>query len=138
MKSPISGGCACGAIRYESTAEPLLMLHCHCRDCQRSSGGPFASFVVVPKEAFKLLQGSLRFYDTPSQAGGKTHRGFCADCGSPILGNPDAAPSIVAIRAASLDDPGWFAPQMDVWTSDAQPWDQMNPVLPKHELYPPS
>lgn len=93
---------------------------------------------MVPKEAFKLVQGSLRFYDTPSQAGGKTHRGFCADCGSPILGNPDAAPSIVAIRAASLDDPGWFAPQMDVWTSDAQPWDQMNPVLPKHELYPPS
>src|SRR5437667_12391973 len=56
---PFSGGCACGAIRYESTAEPVMMLHCHCRDCQRSSGGPFSSFVIVPTEAFKLLQGSL-------------------------------------------------------------------------------
>ena len=136
MKIPFSGGCACGAIRYESTAEPVLMLHCHCRDCQRSSGGPFAPFVVVPKEGFKLVQGSLHFYDSPSEAGGAVHRGFCPACGSPILGKPDAASHLVAIRAASLDDPSWFKPQMDVWTSDAQAWDQMNPALPKFETYP--
>src|SRR2546423_12785711 len=86
INTPFSGGCACGAIRYESTGEPVLMLHCHCRDCQRSSGGPFSSYVILPTEAFKLLQGSLRFHDSPSQAGGKTHRGFCPDCGSPIQG----------------------------------------------------
>jgi hypothetical protein len=74
--TPFSGGCACGAVRYESTAEPVLMLHCHCRDCQRSSGGPFSSFVIVPTEAFKLLQGSLRFHASPSEMGGKTRRGF--------------------------------------------------------------
>lgn len=136
MKTPFSGGCACGAIRYESKAEPLMMLQCHCRDCQRSSGGPFASFVVVPKEAFKLLQGSLRFYGSPSEMGGKTHRGFCADCGSPLMGHPDGVPHIVALRATSLDDPSWFNSQMDVWTCDAQPWDQMNPALPKFEKYP--
>jgi hypothetical protein len=113
------------------------MLHCHCRDCQRSSGGPFSSFVIVPTEAFKLLQGSLRFHASPSEAGGKTHRGFCPDCGSPILVKPDAVPQFVAIRTASLDDPSWFNPQMDVWTSDAHPWDQMNPALPKFEKYSP-
>src|SRR5881394_858584 len=101
ITTPFAGGCACGAIRYESKAEPLLMLHCHCRDCQRSSGGAFSSFVIVPKESFKLSQGSLRFHDSPSDAGGKTHRGFCADCGSPILARNDANPDIVAIRVAS-------------------------------------
>jgi hypothetical protein len=136
MKLPLTGGCACGAIRYESTAEPMLMFHCHCRDCQRSSGGPFTSFVIVPAEACKLLQGSLRFHDSPSHRGGKTHRGFCADCGSPVLAKTDANPDIVAIRTASLDDPGSFNLQMDVWTSDAHPWDQMNPALPKFEKYP--
>ena len=130
-KALFPGGCACGAIRYESHAEPVLMLHCHCRDCQRSSGGPFSSFVIVPTEAFKLLQGSLRFHDSPSQAGGKTHRGFCPECGSPIQVMTDSQPDIVAIRTASLDDPSWFGLQMDVWTSDAHPWDQMNPALPK-------
>jgi hypothetical protein len=136
INTPFSGGCACGAIRYESTAEPVLMLHCHCRDCQRASGGPFSSYVIVPAEAFKLLQGSLRFYDSSSQAGGKTHRGFCAECGSPIQVMTDSQPQIVAIRTASLDDPSWFTLQMDVWTSDAHPWDQMNPDLPKFQKYP--
>ena len=53
-----------------------MMLHCHCRDCQQSSGGRFSSFVIVPTEAFKLLQGSLRFHASPSQMGGKTHGAF--------------------------------------------------------------
>src|SRR5215471_20656315 len=122
--TPFSGGCACGTIRDESTAEPVLMLHCHCRDCQRFSGGPFSSLVIVPKEAFKLLQGSLRFHASPSEAGGMTRRGFCPDCGSPIMGKPDSAPHIVAIRTTSLDDPSWFNLQMDVWTCDAHTWDQ--------------
>jgi hypothetical protein len=136
MNIPFAGGCACGAIRYESKAEPVLMLHCHCRDCQRSSGGPYSSFVIVPEEAFKLLQGSPRFHDSASDRGGKTHRGFCPDCGSPILIRTDAAPRSVAIRTASLDEPSWFKQQMDVWTSDAHAWDQMNPGLPKFEKYP--
>jgi len=136
MKTPFSGGCACGAIRYESTAAPVLMLHCHCRDCQRSSGGPFSSFVVVPKDAFKLLQGEPRIHTCPSDAGGLNHRSFCPDCGSPLMSQPDAVPGIVAIRTASLDDPSSFKPQMDVWTCDAHPWDQMNPALPKFEKFP--
>ena len=136
MKLPLTGGCACGAIHYETTAEPVVMFHCHCRDCQRASGGPFTSFVIVPAEAFRFSQGSVRFHDSPSHRGGKTHRGFCADCGSPILAKTDANPDIVAIRTASLDDASWFNPQMDVWTSDAHPWDQMNPALPKFEKYP--
>ena len=136
IPTPFSGGCACGAIRYECTEEPGMMHHCHCRDCQRSSGGPFSSFVVARKEAFRLVRGSLYFYASSSDVGGQTHRGFCRDCGSPILGKLDAIPHIVAIRAASLDDPSWFSPRRDVWTSDAQPWDYMNPALPKFEKLP--
>jgi hypothetical protein len=136
ITKPFSGGCACGTVRYESTADPIMMLHCHCRDGQQSSGGPFSSFVIVPTEAFRLLQGSLRFHASPSQMGGKTHRGFCPECGSPIQSKPDLVPHIVAIRTASLDDPSWFNSQADVWTSDAQLWDQMNPGLPKFPFYP--
>jgi hypothetical protein len=90
----------------------------------------------VAAAAFKTLEGPLRFHDSPSEAGGKTHRGFCPDCGSPIVVNTDSNPDVVAIRTASLDDPSWFDQQMDVWTSDAHAWDQMNPALPKFEKYP--
>jgi hypothetical protein len=130
IHTSFTGGCACGAIRYESTTQPMLMLHCHCRDCQRSSGGPFSSFTS--------LQGSLRFHDSPSEAGGKTHRGFCQNCGSPIVVATDSQPQTVAIRTASLDDPSWFKQQMDVWISDAHPWDQMNSAMVKFEKYPQS
>jgi hypothetical protein len=136
MNVLFSGGCACGAIRYESTAEPVRMFHCHCRDCQRASGGPYSSYVVVPADAFKLLQGSLPFHPLPSERGGMTRRGFCPECGSPIAVKPDAAPQLVGIRTASLDDPSWFKPQMDTWVSDAHAWDEMNSGLPKFEKYP--
>ena len=136
VNTPFFGGCACGAVRYQATAEPVLMLHCHCRDCQRASGGPFSSYVIVSTEEFKLLQGSPRFHPSPSEMGGMTRRGFCADCGAPVLVKPDANPQVVAIRTASLDDPSWFKQQMEVWTCDAHSWDQMNPTLPKFEKYP--
>jgi len=136
IQIPFTGGCACGAIRYESIAEPVMMLHCHCRDCQRASGGPFSSYVIVPAEAFRLLQGSPRFHASPSERGGMTRRGFCPECGAPVVVKPDAAPQFVAIRTASLDDPSWFKPQADVWTADAHSWDQVDRALPKFEKYP--
>lgn len=136
LPTSFSGGCACGGIRYEAAAKPLAMFHCHCRDCQRSSGGPFSSFVLVPTEAFRLVKGALRFHACPSEAGGMTRRGFCPDCGSPIQSSPDSVPQIVALRTASVDDPSWFQPQMNVWTSDAHTWDAMDPALPKFTKYP--
>src|SRR5712672_269987 len=119
ITTPFAGGCACGAVRYESTAEPVLMLHCHCRDCQRASGGPFSSYVIVRTEAFKLLQGSPRFNTSQSEMGGMTRQCFCSDCGAPVVVKPNENPQVVAIRTASQDDPGWFGTQMDVWTCDA-------------------
>ena len=91
--------------------------------------------VVIQAEGFELSQGSLRFHASSSEASGKTHRGFCPDCGSPILAKPDTIPHLVAIRTASLDNPSWFEPQLDAWTSDAHRWDHMNPALPKFEKY---
>ncbi|HEX7862666.1 MAG TPA: GFA family protein [Verrucomicrobiae bacterium] len=131
-----SGGCACSAIRYEVASEPIAMLHCHCRDCHRASGGPFSSFVIVPTEGFKLLQGSPRFHASPSEQGGMTRRGFCAECGAPVVVKPDALPQLVAIRTGSVDDASWFKPQMDVWTCDAHVWDQMDSAVPRFERYP--
>jgi hypothetical protein len=63
-------------------------------------------------------------------------RGFCPECGSPVVINESADPSLVIIQAASLDDPSWVQPVMDIFTSSAQPWDHMNPVLPKFAREP--
>jgi len=137
IPTSLSGGCACGAVRYECAAAPLVMLNCHCRDCQRAGGGPFAPLVVVPTESFKLTKGELKFHGSPSEMGGMTQRGFCAACGTPIGGGPDKIPTTFALRPASLDDQSWYTPQLEVWTSDAETWDKLIPELPHFEKYPP-
>jgi hypothetical protein len=133
MKTPFFGGCACGAIRYEYIAEPIEMFQCHCRDCQRASGGGCSCVVIVPAKSFKLTRGSLRYHFTLHTAGGQHKRGFCAECGSRITGGESAEGTspIVGINAGSLDDPSWFRPRFDIFTADAQPWDYMDPALPK-------
>src|SRR5262249_4887183 len=139
VKTPFTGGCVCGAIRYECTAEPIMMFKCHCRDCQQVTGGGFVVGLLVPASAFRVTKGQLRYHFTPRAAGGKHKRGFCPECGSRITGGEfDQAPSgFVGITVGSLDDPGWFRPQMDFFVSDPQPWDHMDPAIPKYQLYPP-
>ena len=139
MEIPFTGGCSCGAIRYECTAEPIMMLNRHCRDCQQVTGGGFAAAVLVPAESFRVTCGQLRYHFTPSIRRGKNKRGFCPGCGSRIRGAEFEAgeSSFVGVLTVSLDDPSCFQPQMDIFVSDAQPWDQMDPAIPKLEQYPP-
>ena len=139
MEIPFTGGCACGAIRYECSVEPIMMFKCHSRDCQQVTGGGFVAGLLVPASASRLTKGQLRYHFTPSAAGGKHKRGFCAECGSRITGGQsDERPTgFVGVTAGSLDDPSGFRAQMDFFVSDAQPWDQMDPAIPKYELYPP-
>jgi hypothetical protein len=129
MPTSFTGGCACGAIRYEVNAEPIMMFNCHCRDCQFTTGSGFTPVVDVPAKAFKITKGSPRYYFT-----GHNKRGFCPECGSRLFGGESETGQ--GIAASSLDDPTLFKPQADIWTSDAQPWDAMDPKLPKFEEYP--
>src|SRR2546430_15986633 len=118
----------------------IMMFKCHCRDCQHVTGSGFASAVLLPLGAFRLTRGQLRYHFTSSMARGKHKRGFCPECGSRITGGEfeGGEPQFVGILAGSLDDPSWFQSQMDIFVSDAQPWDQMDPAIPKFEQYPPS
>jgi hypothetical protein len=133
MPTPFTGGCACGAIRYECSAEPLLSANCHCRNCQRASGSAYASPLFVPTPAFRFLKGEPKYYTAKADNGHTTHRGFCVDCGSPVVGKVDERPAVVLIWAASLDDPSWHRPRADFFTASAQPWDYLNPALRKFE-----
>ncbi len=135
MAAPFTGGCACGAVRYECSAEPLMMGNCHCRDCQRASGGPFVSIVAAPKEALKIT-GEVKYHEVTGDSGNPIRRGFCANCGSRLFGFPSGVP-FVGISAGSLDDPSWYRPAFDIYTSSAQPWDFMNPELAKFPKMPP-
>jgi hypothetical protein len=64
-------------------------------------------------------------------------RAFCPNCGSRVFSLPPFAPDLMVLYATSLDDPSIFKPAMDIFTSSAQPWDFMDPSLPKFPKMPP-
>lgn len=99
--------------------------------CQRESGSAFVPVLAVPKAAFAVTRGTPRCFELIADSGHATTRAFCGDCGSSLFGLPGRAPEIVTIRAGSLDDPSTFRPSQDIYTVSAQPWDYMNPDLPK-------
>ena len=135
MTISFTGGCRCGFVRYECSAAPLLTVNCHCRDCQQATGGAYVSVVVVPQHALKIT-GEVKYYYSLNDNGDPVSRGFCMNCGSHLLGRP-AVPEILTIYAGTLDDPSWYKPTMDIFTNSAQPWDHMNPELPKFSKNPP-
>ena len=77
---PVTGGCLCGAIRYESAEPPIWVGYCHCRMCQRGYGAPFVLFAVFPAGSLRFTRGQTRYYRSSPHA----RRGFCAECGSPV------------------------------------------------------
>jgi hypothetical protein len=135
MKTPFTGGCMCGAIRYECSAEPIVMGNCHCRDCQRATGTAFAAAMLVPREAVQI-SGDAKYYDVTGDSGNIVGRGFCPNCGSRLFSQPPI-PQLLGIMAGSLDDPSEFQPGMDIYTASAQHWDYMHPELPKFPKMPP-
>ena len=136
MPAQFFGGCACGAIRYSAEGQPLISMNCHCRDCQRETGSAYAAVLAVRRAPFRVTQGKPKYFVLTADSGHTTTRAFCGDCGSPLFGLPGNSLDMVTIRVGSLDDPSVFRLGQDIYTSSAQPWDHMNPDLPKFAKLP--
>ncbi len=135
MKLPLSGGCACGAVRFTCSTAPVAMLNCHCRDCQRSSGAPFASGVVV-QSADLQITGAPAAHAQRASSGMATTRSFCARCGTPLFTQGASNPAFTSIRFPALDEPDGFRPMLDIWTSSAPPWVCFDPGIPQFPQSP--
>lgn len=132
----LTGGCLCGAVRYEIAAEPIMAGFCHCLSCQKLSGAGRAMQVLVPKAALSI-QGQTSAYRWTADSGNTVTTRFCPNCGSPLFGESNGMANAVAVRAVSLDDPSAVSPQMTVFTKRAQPWDHVETSLPTFPAMPP-
>ena len=81
MATRFTGGCLCGRVRYECSADPLFMGNCHCRDCQKASGGAYEPDIGLPAAALKIT-GAVKYYDGKADSGNTLSRGFCPECGA--------------------------------------------------------
>jgi hypothetical protein len=137
MNHPYTGGCACGAIRYEIPSEPVSMNHCQCRHCQQKSGTGHGSYLTFITRKDVKLQGKATHWNVTGDLGTVKTRAFCPTCGSPVYMVFEAMPDIFIVHAASLDDPTRFKPQKVMYTASAQPWDRLDMSIPRFERMPP-
>lgn len=137
MTQPYTGGCACGAIRYATPHTPIFQNHCQCRDCQLRSGTGHGSYLTFPARDDMSITGEASEWEVAADSGNVKIHCFCPACGAPVFLRFAAMPDLIAVHAASLDQPERFAPQALTYRARGWAWDAMDPSLPAFERMPP-
>ena len=116
------GSCLCGQCHYEfDRAQVLSAHHCHCRDCQKTTGSGKATILFIPTAAV-ALEGELKTYTVTGTDGSHVTRGFCPHCGSGVLSKIEELPDVRLIKAGTLEDGSWVSVDSSFWRSTAAPW----------------
>ena len=132
----ITGSCRCGAVRYESTAAPLVTRVCWCRDCQYVAAGSGTVNVCFRTATF-AVQGATSDFISVADSGNRMHRRFCPICGTPLFSEAEARPELIFVRASSLDDVEVAQPASTIWVASAPTWASNSEVLPRVAGQPP-
>ena len=124
----MTGGCLCGAVRFQITAKPLATHYCHCTMCQKASGGPFTVGTTVPFEGFSFTKGKPAAYESSP----RNLRLFCGACGSSLGARMAEDPKLIVVDLGSLDDPNLIKPESHDFTSTQVSWCKIDDGLPRY------
>ncbi|MGX5217393.1 GFA family protein [Pseudomonas segetis] len=124
-----SGGCQCGAMRYQFDAPLQDIAHCHCSVCRRSSGAIVTTWITVPLASFAWLKGEARQYASSASC----TRYFCADCGAQLALFTTLSPHTLDVTIATLDHPELAAADRHIWVQSRLPWLRLDPELPEEQ-----
>lgn len=134
----IAGGCLCGAVRYVSSAAPVVVAVCHCTNCQKQSGGAFSVNVGMPKGSLRFTAGKTAIFEDKGSSGMPVYRHFCPSCGSPIYSDAVASAQFDWLKAGTLDDTSWVKPAVEIWCQSAQSWVPHREGVPRFPQSPPA
>jgi len=131
VKYPLTGGCDCRCIRYQLESPPLFVHCCHCRWCQRETGGSFALNAMIEADRVRLLGVEPEMVDTPSASGKGQKIARCPKCRIAVWSNyAGAGPSVRFVRVGTLDEPDHLPPDIHIFTASKQPWVVLPPGTP--------
>jgi hypothetical protein len=132
----VTGGCLCGAVRYEIAAEPIATRFCWCRDCQYFAAGNATVNAAFRRDALTIA-GDTRDYRSVADSGSVMHRRFCPTCGTQMFSEAEPRPHLVFVRVGTLDDPGSVRPVATIWASSAPRWACIDESIPRIDGQPP-
>lgn len=135
MNKKMTGGCACGEIRYQFKEEPLNAVFCYCKDCQQATGSDKMFSLLLKIDSFEVTQGNPTMYKTIASNGNELERYFCPKCGSTLFGKSKSL-GVVGLAAASVDDSHDYQPKMAIYTKSAPKWAVIPENLPQYPESP--
>lgn len=121
MKYPIEGSCQCGGVSYQLLSEPLMVLACHCKECQKLSTSAFSITAVVSADAV-VFQGEMAEWSRVADSGKINGAKFCPSCGNRIYHFDPSDPEKIKLKPSSLSDTSMIIPTAHVWVSEKQDW----------------
>ena len=133
LNLPAEGGCRCGRVRIRVSAAPLIAMACHCTGCQRMSSSAFSFSAAIPAEGFAVIAGEPVI---GGLHGPDTHHFFCDHCMTWMFTRPEGMDWFVNLRPTMLDEPGWFAPFVETFTSEKLAFAETGAVH-SYEQFPP-
>ena len=131
-----TGGCLCGALRYEAVGEPLGSGHCYCVDCRRASGSGFIPFMGFKAEVVRFT-GEARQFRSKAANGGDSVRNRCSVCMSLVFGGEIGKTDSYTLYAGSLDDPSAFRPTIAIFAAGRPEWAVIPAGLTVFDRMPP-
>jgi len=135
IKYPIKGACQCGQVTYQLLAAPLMVVACHCRECQKLSTSAFSITAVVKATDIEFT-GEMLEWSRLADNGNTSAAKFCPGCGNRIYHfNPDDLTKL-KLKPSTLEDTQIIQPSMHIWTSEKQTWFEIPTDLPLHEKQP--
>lgn len=127
----LTGGCMCGAVRYETTGKPFVVLHCHCNSCRKHNGGPIVTLAGFKTEQVKFSGDNRKLYASSPDV----NRAFCGECGTPLTweGDDDDLGPIVEFHISTFDHPDVLKPTMHVFYPERISWFDVADNLPRYQ-----
>ncbi len=130
---PMEGSCRCGQVRLKISAPPILTMACHCSGCQKMSASAFSLSAAIPSQGFAVTKGEPVI---GGLHGDDAHHYHCPHCKSWMFTKPHGMDWFVNLRPTMLDDPRWFVPFIETYTSEKLPW-ATTPAVHSYKTFPP-
>jgi hypothetical protein len=121
LMSVMTGGCQCGAVRYEIAGAPVATYVCHCRECRKQSASAFGISVIVRVGDFHLKQGATKSWTRGTDSGARLKCVFCPECGSRLWHEGEPKGPTISVKGGALDEGADLSEARHIWVSRKLP-----------------